>query len=108
MASGTGGWLGSLQSETFEIPGNSQRVLTFATEVKDGLLVFSAGQANKRGLYIFGSATSGALSVTTVLAASGVTLTASGQTITIANGQYAAFVCVMQFKGSLPTLTTPT
>lgn len=120
MASGTGArplpepaeerellGLGSLQSTTFEIPASTTKTLAFVTEIKDGLLVLSAGTAAKRGLYIFGSSSTGNLSVTTVLAAtqSGISVTASGNNIAIANGTSALFVCVLQFKGNLPTMS---
>lgn len=102
--------LGEFKSATYEIPASSTRNLTFAKELKNGMLVMGAGATTKRGMFIYGSTTTGSITVTTVLAPtqSGLTVSASGNDIVITNGSNALFVCVMPFKGGLPSLTTPT
>lgn len=99
--------LNDLKSRSYQIPANTTGTLRFATELKDGLLVVSAGDAGKRGLYIYGSTTAGGIVLTAILAPtqSGLTVTASGNNITIVNKAFALFVLVLSFQGNLPTLT---
>ena len=102
--------LGELKSVTFEVPASTTRNLTFSKELKDGLLVMGAGTVTKRGLYIYGSTSTGNISVTAILAPtqSGMSISVSGNDIVITNGSQALFVSAIPFKGNLPTLTTPT
>lgn len=99
--------LSDLKSKSYQIPANTTGTLGFVTELKDGLLVLSAGDAGKRGLYIYGSTSTGPMVLTTILAPtqSGLTVTASGNNIVIVNKTYALFVLAMPFQGGLPTLT---
>lgn len=99
--------LSDLKSKSYQIPANTTGTLGFATELKDGLLVVSAGDAGKRGMYIYGSTSTGGIVLTTILAPTqtGLTITASGNNIVIVNKTFALFVLVMPFQGSLPTLT---
>lgn len=99
--------LSNLLSKAYMIPANTTGTFGFATEVKDGLLVLSAGDTGKRGLYIYGSTSTGGIGLTTILAPTqtGLTITASGNNIVIVNKTFALFVLVMPFQGSLPTLT---
>lgn len=99
--------LSDLKSKSYQIPANTTGTLGFSTELKDGLLVVSAGDAGKRGLYIYGSTSTGGIVLTTILAPTqtGLTITASGNNIVIVNKTFALFALVMPFQGSLPTLT---
>lgn len=98
--------LSDLLSQAYTIPASTTGTLRFATEIKDGLLVLSAGDTGKRGLYIYGSTSSGGIALTTILAPtqSGLSVAASGNNITVTNGTLALFALVMAFKGGLPTL----
>lgn len=98
--------LSDLKSKCYQIAANTTGTLGFVAELKDGLLVLSAGDTGKRGLYIYGSTSTGAIELTTILAPtqSGLTVTASGNNIAITNGTFALFVLVLAFKGGLPTL----
>lgn len=99
--------LSDIKSKSYQILANTTGVLGFVTEIKDGLLVLSAGSPEKRGMYIYGSASSGGIELTTVLAPtqSGLTVSASGNNITIVNKANVLFVLVLPFQGGLPTLT---
>lgn len=99
--------LNDLQSKSYQIAANTTGTLRFTTELKDGLLVLSAGDAGKRGLYIYGSTSTGGIALTSILTPtqSGLTVSASGNNIVINNGTFAVFALVLAFKGSLPTLT---
>lgn len=99
--------LSDLKSKSYQIAANTTGTLGFLTELKDGLLVLSAGDAGKRGMYIYGSTSVSGILLTTILAPtqSGLTVTASGNNITIVNKAFALFVLVLPFQGNLPTLT---
>ena len=99
--------LSDLQTKSYQIAANTTGTLGFSTGLKDGLLVVSAGDAGKRGLFIYGSTSTGAIVLTTILAPtqSGLTITASGNSIVIVNKTYALFALVLPFQGGLPTLT---
>lgn len=99
--------LSDLKSKSYQIPANTTGTLGFVTELKDGILVLSAGDAGKRGMYIYGSTSVSGILLTTILAPtqSGLTVTASGNNITIVNKAFALFVLVLPFQGNLPTLT---
>lgn len=99
--------LGDLLSQAYTIPASTTGTLRFITELKDGLLVLSAGDTGKRGLYIYGSTSTGGIALTTILAPTqtGLTVTASGNNIVINNGTLALFALVMAFKGGLPALS---
>lgn len=99
--------LSDLLSQAYTIPASTTGTLRFITELKDGILVLSAGDTGKRGMYIYGSTSTGGIALTTILAPtqSGLTVSASGNNILIANGSLALFALVMAFKGGLPTLT---
>ena len=99
--------LSEIRSKCYQIPANTTGTLAFASELKDGILVLSAGDAGKRGMYIYGSTTTGPIVLTTIIAPtqSGLTVTASGSNIVIVNKTYALFVLAMPFQGGLPTLT---
>lgn len=99
--------LSDLKSKCYQIAANTTGTLTFATELKDGILVLSAGDAGKRGMYIYGSTSVAGILLATILAPtqSGLTVTASGNNITIVNKAYALFALVLPFQGGLPTLT---
>lgn len=98
--------LSDLKSKCYQIAANTTGTLRFTTEIKDGLLVLSAGDTGKRGLYIYGSTSTGGIALTTILAPtqSGLSVAASGNNIVITNGTLALFALVMAFKGGLPTL----
>ncbi len=98
--------LNDIRSKCYQIPANTTGTLTFATELKDGILVLSAGDAGKRGMYIYGSTSVSGILLTTILAPtqSGLTVTASGNNIVIVNKTFALFVLVLPFQGGLPTL----
>ena len=99
--------LSDLQSKSYQISANTTGTLRFTTELKDGLLVLSAGDAGKRGLYIYGSTSTGGIALTSILTPtqSGLTVSASGNNIVINNGTLALFALVLAFKGGLPTLS---
>jgi hypothetical protein len=101
--------LSGLKCLSFDQDGNTTRYFSFAAEPKDGLLILSAGaaQAGKRGMYIFGSTSSGAISLTPILAPaqSAVEATAAGNTIRIANGSSHVYVLILQYVGRLPSVT---
>lgn len=98
--------LSDLLSQAYTIPAGTTGTLRFITELKDGVLILSAGDTGKRGLYIYGSTSTGGIALTTILAPtqSGLTVTASGNNIAITNGSLALFALVLAFKGGLPTL----
>lgn len=99
--------LSDLKSKSYQILANVTGTLGFVTEIKDGLLVLSAGDAGKRGLYIYGSTSTGPMVLTTVIAPtqSGLTVSASGSNIVIVNKAYTLFALVLPFQGGLPTLS---
>lgn len=98
--------LSDVATQAYTIPASTTGTLKFITELKDGLLVLSAGDAGKRGLYIYGSTSTGGIALTTILAPtqSGLSVTASGNNILITNRSLALFALVLAFKGNLPTL----
>ena len=89
------------------------RVLTFdTTNPKGGMLVLAGPLTTKAGLYIFGGTTTMAtgMQLVTVKAVSqsGMSVTASGATITVVNGSpNAVYLYIMQWMGNLPTVTDP-
>lgn len=87
---------------------STTRYATFKTEIKSGILILSAGGTTKHGLYIFGSTSSGAIGITTIHAPSqsGMSVTASGQTITVSNGSSALYWLILMWNGDLPTIST--
>ncbi len=99
--------LSDVVTQAYTIPASSTGTLRFITELKDGLLVLSAGDTGKRGLYIYGSTSTGGIALTSILTPtqSGLTISASGNNIVINNGTLALFALVLAFKGGLPTLT---
>ena len=101
--------LSGASTASFQLPASTTRHLAFATEIKDGLLVVSAGLATKRGMYIFGSTSTGAISLTPILAPtqSGLSITASGNNIVVTNGTSDLFVLVIQYRGTMPSVITP-
>lgn len=98
--------LSDVVTQAYTIPASTVGTLKFVTELKDGLLVLSAGDTGKRGLYIYGSTSTGGIALTSILTPtqSGLTVSASGNNIVINNGTLALFALVMAFKGGLPTL----
>lgn len=98
--------LSDVVTQAFTIPASSTGTLKFVTELKDGLLVLSAGDTGKRGLYIYGSTSTGGIALTSILTPtqSGLSVAASGNNIVITNGTLALFALVLAFKGNLPTL----
>lgn len=101
--------LSGAETASYQLPAGTTRHLAFATEIKDGVLIVSAGLATKRGMYIFGSTSSGAISITPILTPtqSGMSITSSGNNIVITNGTSDLFVLVIQYRGALPAVVTP-
>lgn len=102
--------LGGVVLGVYEVPANTTRNLSFVKEVKGGTLIMSGGVSSKRGMYIYSSTSTGSVGVTAVLAVaqSGLSIAGSGDDIVVVNGSNALFICVIAYKGALPTLTEPT
>lgn len=98
--------LEDLKSKCFQISANTTGTLSFIKELKNGILVLSAGDTGKRGLYIYGSTSTGGIALTSILTPtqSGLTVSASGNNIVINNSTFAVFALVLPFRGGLPTL----
>lgn len=98
--------LSDVMTQAYTIPASTTGTLKFVTELKDGLLILSAGDTGKRGMYLYGSTSTGGIALTTILAPtqSGLSVTASGNNIAITNGTLALFALVLAFKGGLPSL----
>lgn len=99
--------LGELRSLTVEIAANTTKTFTFSNLPKGGLLVLTAGDVSKRGLYIYGMTTTGNVSLTTIhdKTQANLNISLSGRSITIANPTLALFVCFIATEGNLPTAT---
>lgn len=105
--------LNDLKSITYEVSSKSTYNLTFiANTIKNGIVITSAGADadKKRGLYIFGSTSNGNLNITNVFLASQsmtTTVSASGNNLQVINtASTATYLCVIMFKGDLPTSFT--
>lgn len=122
MASGTGArplpepeeerellGLGNLRSMTVEVTANTTKTFSFSTgEAKDGIVILSAANAEKRGLAIYGANSgSGNIALAAILSPSqsGLSIAASGRAFVVTNPSQSVFVCVMAFQGELPTVT---
>ena len=100
--------LSGIRASKVQIGASKTATFTFPTSgTQDGILVFAAGATSKRGMYIYGCTTTGAVAVTTVLAPTqtGLSVTGSGRTIVLVNGTSDLFACIISFQGSLPTVT---
>lgn len=100
--------LSGARSGTFSIPARNTGVLTFGTAFSAFLLIGMSGPVDKQGLYLVGKG-SGAGSVpaiTTISAASGLTLTAAENTLSINNttGGTAFFVYFCGNNALLPDI----
>lgn len=99
--------LGEIRSLTIEMTANTSKTLTFNNLPRDGLIILSAGDASKRGLYIYGATTTGNVGLTAVHAPtqSGLSITTSGRSITIANPTLSLFVCLITTQNGLPSVS---
>lgn len=88
---------------------NTSYTATFTKQIKDGVLLTGYASVHK-GIYIYGSTSTGNISITPVYAASGLTITASGNNLTIANTSTTstAVHLFIQYQGDLPSWTATT
>ena len=94
-------------SMRLSVPSNETRYLSFLTEGKEGVL-FVGGASNKRSIYLFGSTSSGNVNLVPAFepASMSITVSASGNVITLANGSTAARILVLMSYGALPSVQT--
>lgn len=101
--------LSGINTISYDQNANTTRYIKFPSKPIDGILILSAGAGSgldsKRGIYVFGSTTTGSVSLTPVLASS-LTITGGSNYIAVANGTSHVYWAVIGFMGGQPTVET--
>lgn len=101
--------LSGINTISYDQDANTTRYIKFPTKPIDGMLILSAGAGSgldtKRGVYVFGSTTTGNVTLTPVLQSS-LTITGGSNYISIANGASHVYWAVISFMGGQPTVET--
>ena len=111
MSEGNGIQTQAFHSARYSQAANTTQYLHFTDDATEAV-IFTGGRSTKRGVYLYGSAGSGGVgALTTVYASTGtgqVTLSVPTDTnaVKIENGSTAAYILVIVFRGSLPTLSS--
>lgn len=102
-----------IKTKYISLPANATYYMNFTKQIKDGVLLIGRQSSGiNHGIYIFGSTSTGSISITPVKAvtASGFSITGSGNYLTFVNGASALYMMIIQYYGDLPTwsATQPT
>lgn len=99
--------LSGINTLGYDQDANTTRYIKFPTKPIDGMLILSAGAGSgldaKRGVYVFGSTSTGNVTLTSVLQSS-LTITGGSNYIAIANGTSHVYWAVISFMGGQPTV----
>lgn len=107
MAGGIGHESGALTIR-YILAGDATRYFTFPAGTKAGMIILSGATSNKRAVYLYGSTSSGDVGFTAAFepGTPGYTISASGQTVTIANGSNNVYVLLVAFNGGEPSISS--
>ena len=98
--------LGNSRFFTFDIPGNGNKTVTFPSSSCMGVIFTSGAGSVKRAVIIYGTNSAGVVSATSVFSGADVSVSASGNVLTISNTSTSyLFGTVMQWTGGDPTVS---
>ena len=101
--------LSGINTLSYDQDANTTRYIKFPTKPIDGMLILSAGAGSgldaKRGVYVFGSTTTGNVTLTSVLQSS-LTITGGSNYIAITNGTSHVYWAVISIMGGQPSVET--
>lgn len=99
--------LSGINTLSYDQDANTTRYIKFPSKPIDGILILSAGAGtgldSKRGIYVFGSTTTGNVTLTSVLQSS-LTITGGSNYVSITNGASHVYWAVISFMGGQPTV----